>query len=230
MTKYPYLKKKKGSKLPINFSLYKKIRQVILKEKGRCIFRNLFLVNVQVNTSLRASDLLNLKVGDVYREGRFIEKLWLEQKKTCEQVAIFIYDSIMDDLEQIRMIYEILYNPGYFDNPTNPLFPASRKDRTGCYHALSYNTYQSLFKCWISKIGLNPDLYGTHSLRSAVPMIYYYQTRDLLTTSKLFGHSSVKTTEIYVKEVSKFHAVENRKKYQFHDHVNLIEHLEKILG
>jgi site-specific recombinase XerD len=96
------------------------------------------------------------------------------------------------------------------------LFPSGQK-QAGKFVPLAYSTYQNIIKKLIRAIGLNPDLYGTHSLRSAVPLEFFEKEGDIVTTSHMFGHRSTATTQIYVEEIAKKKASEMRTKYNFFD-------------
>jgi len=118
--------KKKGAKLPFTEDEYRRIRNVIRTSNSRHKARNLLLVNLQTNTSLRSCDVLKLKVGDVYRNGEYLMKFWLEQKKTKDQTAIFILDCILKDLEHARKEYDDKLCEDYFEHPDFALFPSER--------------------------------------------------------------------------------------------------------
>ena len=106
--------KKKGAKLPLTLEQYRKIRKAIRKGSSRHKKRNLLLINIQANTSLRSCDVLKLKVGDVYREGKFIKSFWIEQKKTKKQTAVIVLDCILEDLREAKREYEKKLCINYF--------------------------------------------------------------------------------------------------------------------
>jgi len=207
-------RKQRGSKLPLNPAQYKRLRKLIRGSDEKLKFRNLLLVNFQINSSLRASDVLKLTVGDVYRSGRYLDKIWVTQKKTDSVVAVPILDVMVKDLELARGSYHDLLSDDYFDEKDHPLFP-SWKRISGGFKAISYPAYLMMLKGWIEDIGLNPDLYGTHSLRSSLPLEYYRKTRDETGTSKLFGHRNKQTTVAYIEEVASDIASDFRKEFFF---------------
>lgn len=208
--------KKKGAKLPITLEQYQKIREVIRASTSRNKMRNLLLINVQANTSLRSCDVLKLKIGDIYREERFIKNFWIEQKKTKTQTAVIVLDCILKDLKEAKKEYDKRLCVSYFDNPEFALFPSERRGYRA-FTPISYSSYFMMLKGWIKQIGLNPDLYGTHSLRASIPLDYFRTTGDLATTSKLFGHSQISTTSIYINEIAKEKASQVRESYNFSD-------------
>ena len=210
-------KRKYGAKLPLTLEQYKTIRKLIRGSKqNKYAARNLLLINFQLNSSFRASDILSLKIKDIFDNGRYLPEIWRKQQKTKDPNIIKITPVIIEDLNAAQLAYHDIFMPGYFNNPDLPLFPSKRKNN-GKFKALDYSTYLYYLKGWIAEAGLNPDLYGTHSLRSAIPVDYYSQTGDLLTASHMFGHLSSATTQIYVNKVAKKKAADIRELYQFKD-------------
>lgn len=179
--------------------------------------RNLLLINMQINTSLRACDTLALRVGDIFKNGRFLDKFWLEQKKTKEQVGIKIFDCIRDDLEYARVIYQKHLSSVYFDDPENPLFPSYRHGTERFFKPISYSMYLKLVKDWVEEIGLNRDMYGTHSLRVSLPLAVYKKIHDTSLVKEFLGHSCESTTQIYLKQIAKVEAQDSRENYLFTD-------------
>lgn len=47
-------------------------------------------------------------------------------------------------------------------------------------------------------IGLNPDEYGTHSLRRTKPTLIYRRTKNLKAVQLLLGHSQLESTVRYL--------------------------------
>lgn len=209
--------KRKGNKLPLTEKEYKRIRKMIRGSSEKLKGRNLLLLSFQTNTSLRISDVLKLNVADIFKNGEMIDKFWLEQRKTKTQTAIKLLDCIKRDIEIAEAEYKTHFDLDYFFKPQLPLFPSFKRDSNGEIRALSYQQYFQLFKSWVAEIGLNPDLYGTHSLRSTIPVDYYRKTRDVLGASKMFGHGSTTPTAIYLDSVAKEMALEHRETFFFDD-------------
>jgi integrase len=210
------MKKHRGAKLPLTQKEYLKIRNLIQKEKKRYWTRNLLLICMQANTSLRSCDLLKLKVGDIMMNGRFLSNIMQIQKKTDKPIYLEIVDSIKNDLHNAKTEYESRLARNYFSNGSNPLFPSFRRDEKGCFKPLSYGMYFRLIKTWVDEIQLNPDLYGTHSLRTSIPILVYERESDGIQKAKaMLGHRKSKTTEIYVQSIESYLARKYRRKYQW---------------
>jgi site-specific recombinase XerD len=178
--------------------------------------RDLLLINLQVNNSLRASDTLKLEIKDIYENGKFKDSIWFVQQKTGDPGIIGIDDNILIDLNIAIREYDKWFQRGYFNYPSFPLFPSSRKVGLQ-FRPIAYSTYLNILKQLFSDIGLNPDLYATHSLRSAIPLAFFDSTGDLATTAQMFGHRSVSTTQIYINQVAKSKAAKMRQQFAFRD-------------
>ena len=131
-------KKFRGKKLPLSHEEYRNLRKYIRAEKRSYEERNLLLINLQTNTSLRACDVLKLKVGDVYRNDTFISAFWLEQQKTKTLKLVNLVKAVHQDLAEIQGVYERQFGADYFCNPENPLFPSRNKKNGVSFQPISY--------------------------------------------------------------------------------------------
>ena len=53
-------------------------------------------------------------------------------------------------------------------------------------------------KKWVAAIGLNADLYGTHSIRKVRPVHVYKMTGNIRACQVMLGHKSIVTTQRYL--------------------------------
>jgi integrase len=63
---------------------------------------------------------------------------------------------------------------------------------------LSRRQYARLLAKWVSAIGLDPSLYGTHSLRRTKASLIYKRTKNLRAVQLLLGHARVESTVRYL--------------------------------
>ena len=63
---------------------------------------------------------------------------------------------------------------------------------------LSTRQYARLLSQWIAAIGLDPSLYGTHSLRRTKATVIYRRTGNLRAVQLLLGHTKVESTVRYL--------------------------------
>lgn len=136
--------------------------------------RDVFLFQFGLNTGLRMSDIVGLKVGDINKSEPIIT-----EKKTGKKKRLFL-DGIQDVIQN--------YIKGMDDD--DYLFPS----RKGGH--LSVNAVYKLY----TKIGRNlgRDDIGCHTLRKTYGRFYYLKTHDIATLMYLFNHSSEKITKRYI--------------------------------
>jgi integrase len=58
--------------------------------------------------------------------------------------------------------------------------------------------YARLAADWVGGIGLDPHLYGTHSLRRTKATLIYQRTGNLRAVQLLLGHSNIESTVRYL--------------------------------
>jgi integrase len=75
-----------------------------------------------------------------------------------------------------------------------PLFP-SRIDRG---RSMSTRQYARLLGSWLRAIGLDPLIYGTHSLRRTKASMIYRRTGNLRAVQLLLGHTKIESTVRYL--------------------------------
>ncbi len=63
---------------------------------------------------------------------------------------------------------------------------------------LTTRQYARLVADWISSIGLDPDAYGTHSLRRTKAALIYRRTGNLRAVQLLLGHTKLESTVRYL--------------------------------
>ena len=63
---------------------------------------------------------------------------------------------------------------------------------------LSTRQYARLLKQWLEMIGLDPTIYGTHSLRRTKASLIYRKTGNLRAVQLLLGHQRIESTVRYL--------------------------------
>jgi len=173
---------KKGSQIKVNpIKKLKDIKAIkkILADKPR----DFALFTIGINTNLRASDLLRLKVGQVKDliAGDAVE---MKEKKTGKVRRITLNKTC------INAIQTLLSSKQYQDD--HYLFQSQRR------HVLTTPSVHKLVKGWCSEINLKGN-YGSHALRKT----WGYHQRvtfgvDLPRLMVCFNHSTQKQTLDYL--------------------------------
>ncbi|PEO55419.1 site-specific integrase [Bacillus toyonensis] len=145
-----------------------------LKEKNA---RNYILFVMGINTGLRISDILKLKVGDV--QGSHIS---MREMKTGKQKRIQITSALKRELKWFsegREIGEYLL-----------------KSRKGKNRPIGRSMAYKILKSTAAEFGLAEI--GTHTLRKTYGYHMYMQTKNIALLMEIFNHSSEKVTLRYI--------------------------------
>jgi integrase len=144
------------------------------------------MFNLAVDSKLRGCDLVGMRVDDVVLSGRVRPRASVMQKKTGRPVQFEITEQTRDTV--LQWIKRGNRKPGDY------LFPSRvRKDKP-----LGTRHYARLVDGWVSSIGLDPALYGTHSLRRTKVALIYRRTGNLRAVQLLLGHTKLDSTVRYL--------------------------------
>jgi integrase len=147
--------------------------------------RDLALFNLAIDSKLRGCDLIKLKVGDIAPHGYAKERATVRQKKTGRPVRFEL-------TEQTRQAVDD-YLAENSKAPDNFLFSGRRE-----HGPLTTRQYARLVSDWTSSIGLDPSLFGTHSLRRTKATLIYRKTGNLRAVQLLLGHTKIESTVRYL--------------------------------
>jgi len=148
--------------------------------------RGLALFNLAIDSKLRACDLVGLKVIDVAQGGRIKSRASVIQQKTQQPVQ---FEITPQTREALNAWLAKKYHSGH-----GYLFPGGRR---GSVH-LSTRQYARILKGWVTMIGLDPTLYGTHTMRRTKVSLIYRRTKNLRAIQLLLGHSTLESTVRYL--------------------------------
>jgi integrase len=148
--------------------------------------RDLALFNLAVDSKLRSCDLVRLRAEDVAPHGYAIDRATVRQRKTGRPVKFEITDQTRQAVDAYLASSD--KKPGEF------LF-TSRRSRDRC---LTTRQYARLLSEWIAGIGLDPSLFGTHSIRRTKATLIYRRTGNLRAVQLLLGHTKVESTVRYL--------------------------------
>jgi integrase len=172
-----------GQKAPLTQQEIWAIR-IRLQNEGRR--RDLALFNLAIDSKLRASDLLKVRVADVANNGKANKRATVSQQKTRQPVRFEITARTRKSIDQ-WIAASNLVSCSY-------LFPSRQH---GSPH-LSLRQYGRIVESWVSGIGLDSTAYGTHSMRRTKATLIYRRTKNLRAVQLLLGHSSLESTVRYL--------------------------------
>ena len=148
--------------------------------------RSLFMLGVSVGG--RISELLSLRISDVYQNGNAVSDLLFEKgmvkgKETARMIPVNA-DGRQAITELIQWHKEQFGNP----EPRHPLFTSRKHDR-----AISRVQAHRILEKAFQEAGLNGKL-ATHSMRKTYAQRMYDTSGDIFLVKEALGHKPVETT------------------------------------
>lgn len=148
--------------------------------------RDLALFNLAIDSKLRASDLVRLKMEDICSGALVRDRGSVVQHKTGRPVQFEITEVTRQSVERL-LASQPSDEGGY-------LFRSRSHDRSH----ISSRQYARIVHRWIRNIGLDDRGFGTHSLRRTKVAQLYRKTGNLRAVQLLLGHAKIETTVRYL--------------------------------
>jgi integrase len=155
-----------------------------LQIEGRA--RDLAMFNLAIDSKLRGCDVVAIRVEDVAAGGYTADRATVRQKKTGRPVRFELS-------EQTRQAVDDYLKAGN-KRPGEFLFTGRR----GPGNCMTTRQYARLVSEWIGGVGLDPRLFGTHSLRRTKATLIYRRTGNLRAVQLLLGHTKIESTVRYL--------------------------------
>jgi integrase len=135
------------------------------------------MFDLELDSKLRACDLVKLKVRDICHGERVAARAIIMQQKTARPVQFEITEPTREAVS--TWIKDARLRSEDF------LFPSR------IHHSphLGTRQYARIVDHWVQQIGLDPSAYGTHSMR---------RTKNLRAVQLLLGHTKIESTVRYL--------------------------------
>ena len=163
----------------------KKIKafQNLLKQKSE---RDLLLLNFGLNTGLRISDILKIKVSDIWTKRKHFKHYFiLIEVKTKKEKRIKLNNALKRYLTHYLKNNKLKYS--------DYLFQSRKGDNKPITRVQAYRTLK------IASESLNIENFGTHSLRKTWGYWTYKKSKfNIALIMDMFNHSSQKITLEYI--------------------------------
>ena len=172
-----------GARPPLRPKHVWSIRTRLLVE-GRT--RDLAMFNLSIDSKLRGCDVTALRVEDIAPNGYAIDRATVRQKKTGRPVKFELTDQTRQAVDD--------YLKATGKRPGEFLFTGRR----GIGQCMTTRQYARLVSGWLTSIGLDPRLFGTHSLRRTKATLIYRRTGNLRAVQLLLGHTKIESTVRYL--------------------------------
>jgi integrase len=172
-----------GAKPPLRSKHVWSIRTK-LQIEGRV--RDLAMFNLAIDSKLRGCDVVAIRVEDVAAGGYTADRATVRQKKTGRPVRFELS-------EQTRQAVD-----DYLKTANKRSGEFLFTGRRGPNRSMTTRQYARLVSEWIGSIGLDPRLFGTHSLRRTKATLIYRRTGNLRAVQLLLGHTKIESTVRYL--------------------------------
>jgi integrase len=152
--------------------------------------RDYCLFVLGINSGLRISDLLNLKIGDVTDEnGKVKDRITLREKKTGKSKDFPLSDSAKKAInEYLKSLKSYTVNDWLFASRTQTGKHQGRITRQHAYRIINEAA---------QAVGINEKI-GTHTLRKTFGYHAYQSGVDITRIQKLLNHSAPSVTLNYI--------------------------------
>jgi integrase len=147
--------------------------------------RDLALFNLAIDSKLRGCDVVAVKVDDVAPKGYAIDRATVRQRKTGRPVRFELTEQTRQAIDDyIRLV----------GKKSGELLFTGRRPGQG----ITTRQYARLLSDWLIGVGLDPHVYGTHSLRRIKATLIYRRTGNLRAVQLLLGHTKIESTVRYL--------------------------------
>jgi site-specific recombinase XerC len=151
-----------------------------------CRVRDLAMFNLAIDSKLRGCDLVNLRVRDVTHGHQTLARAMVVQRKTQRPVQFEL-------TEPTRAAVAAWVERAHLQSEQY-LF----RSRLRVSEHISTRQYARIVHQWVAAVGLDPSVYGTHSMRRTKATLIYKRTKNLRAVQLLLGHSKIESTVRYL--------------------------------
>ena len=148
--------------------------------------RDLAMFNLAIDSKLRGCDLVCLHVRDVTHGSQILPRAMVIQRKTERPVQFEL-------TEPTRAALAAWIEKTHLRSDQY-LFPS----RIGTSPHISTRQYARIVHHWVDAAGLDPSVYGTHSMRRTKATLIYKRTKNLRAVQLLLGHTKLESTVRYL--------------------------------
>jgi integrase len=156
--------------------------------------RNKALFIMGVKTGFRISELLSLKVGDVFQRGQVVDEVTVAKRNRKQKTAshtLPLHQDARQALSHWLTCYQAREHllPGHL-----PLFPARQGDHKAISRVRAWQVFGEAF----DQAGLTGRL-GTHVLRKTFAMVMYERLdQNIFKVQQALGHQWITSTQAYL--------------------------------
>lgn len=156
----------------------------IKKNLKKQSLRDLLLFVFGINTGIRVSQLLSLKVGDIWDGQNFKEFLYIKDEKTSEEKAFYLNQSVRNTAKSYFDTFEFKSEDFLFKSKKN----SSPITRQQAYRIIN---------CAAKEVGISGKI-GTHTLRKTFGYHAYRKGIAISILMEIYHHNTPAETLRYI--------------------------------
>jgi integrase len=177
---------------------------------GRYALRDRCYFEMALQMGLRVSEMLSIRVGQVYQYGRVVDELSIDRKHmkggkagkaSGRTLPIFAptRPHILAWLERMAGMLKVKHVKDL--DPALPLFLSRVRNPDGSRRAIARETAWRIIKA-IARDNELPGAVGTHSTRKTLARKAMAWSKDIRVVQKILGHKSLQSTECYLRSLT----------------------------
>lgn len=175
-----------GQKKPLSESQIQFLQEY-LTNQGK--IRDLALFSFQIDTMLRSSDVIKIKVKDVIDfQGKIKSQINIQQKKTTKPHVVALSNKTS----------QILINFITKENKKDDDWLFTSYSNNNQIGHISYSAHWMKIKEWCRILGIDPKDYATHTGRRTRPIMVYKDTKDPKLCMHLLGQRNLASVTDYL--------------------------------
>jgi integrase len=177
---------------------------------GRYALRDRCYFEMALQMGLRVSEMLSIRVGQVYQYGRVVDEVSIDRKhmkggkagKASGRTLPIFAPTKQHILAWLERLAGMLKVADVKDlDPTLPLFMSRVRNPNASRRAIARETASRIIKA-IARENEFPGAVGTHSTRKTLARKAMAWSKDIRVVQKLLGHKSLQSTEAYLKSLT----------------------------
>jgi site-specific recombinase XerD len=177
---------------------------------GRYALRDRCYFEMALQMGLRVSEMLSIRVGQVYQYGRVVDELSIDRKhmkggkagKASGRTLPVFAPTKPHILAWLERIADMLKVKDVKDlDPALPLFLSRVRNPDGSRRAIARETAWRIIKT-IARDNELPAAVGTHSTRKTLARKAMTWSKDIRVVQKILGHKSLQSTECYLRSLT----------------------------
>lgn len=139
-------------------------------------------INLVCATGMRLSSALNIQVSDINRKEHSV---YVQKTKNRHAQVFFLADEVLTILSKYILQFDL--------SADDYLFCTANKNK------LARRTIEDNVATYNRKLGIEKT--SIHLMRHTFAKNYYTQTKDIYNLCQILGHSSISTTENYLRDL-----------------------------